>query len=110
VASGTYFCSGGQKAGNPPGMLAGVWADNAGSAPSKPRQSRLAAEAARAAAHFGNTSASSNASVQYVIATSHGNSASGFGKQYCAWHSSTSSSYGNVAYTRRRHETGRVEM
>src|SRR5581483_9166410 len=42
---------------------------------------------------------SSNATVQYVIATSHGNSASGFGTQYCAWHSSTSSTYGNVAYT-----------
>ena len=53
----------------------------------------------RAAANFGNTSASRNASVQYVIATSHGNSASGFGTQYCAWHSSTSSTYGNVAYT-----------
>jgi serine protease len=37
--------------------------------------------------------------VQYVIATATGNSASGFGTQYCAWHSSTSSSYGNVAYT-----------
>jgi serine protease len=34
-----------------------------------------------------------------VIATAHGNNASGFGTQYCAWHSSTSSSYGNVAYT-----------
>jgi serine protease len=34
-----------------------------------------------------------------VIATAHGNSASGFGTQYCAWHSSTSSSGGNIAYT-----------
>jgi serine protease len=100
VASGTYYCNGaGQAAGNPPSIYAGVWADNASSSPSRPRQSQLAAEASRAAAHFGNTTASRNASVQYVIATAHGVSPQGFGTQYCAWHSSTSSSYGNVAYT-----------
>ena len=48
---------------------------------------------------FGNTSASSNASVQYVIATATKNSSSGFGVQYCAYHSSTSSSAGDIAYT-----------
>jgi serine protease len=53
----------------------------------------------RAAQHFGNTTTASNASVQYVIATATGNSSSGFGRQYCAYHSSTSSSVGNVAYT-----------
>src|SRR4029077_9683618 len=37
--------------------------------------------------------------VQYVIATATHNNASGFGTSYCAWHSSTSSSYGNIAYT-----------
>jgi serine protease len=52
-----------------------------------------------AAAHFGNTSASANTQVQYVINTATGNNASGFGTQYCAWHSSTSSSYGTLAYT-----------
>ena len=66
---------------------------------SRPSQSQLAAEAVAAAAHFGNTVAGSNTSTQYVIATSTGNSASGFGTQYCAYHSSTSSSYGTVAYT-----------
>ena len=34
-----------------------------------------------------------------MIATAHNNNASGFGTQYCAWHSSTSSAYGNIAYT-----------
>ena len=34
-----------------------------------------------------------------MIATATHNSSSGFGTQYCAWHSSTSSSYGNIAYT-----------
>jgi hypothetical protein len=100
VASGTYFCNGaGTAAGNPSGILAGAWYDNASSAPSKPRQSQLAAEAVRAATFFGNKTAASNAGVQYVIATAHGNNASGFGTQYCAWHSSTSSTVGNVAYT-----------
>lgn len=100
VASGTYFCNGaGYPAGNKNGVYGGVWADTSSPAPSRPSQSQLAAEAVNAAAHFKNTSASSNASVQYVIATSHGNNASGFGTQYCAWHSSTSSTYGNVAYT-----------
>lgn len=85
--------------GNPTGMFAGYWYDNTSSAPKHPTQSQLAAEAVRAAAHFGNTTAASNASVQYVIATSHGNSASGFGTSYCAWHSGTSGAYGNIAYT-----------
>jgi serine protease len=76
-----------------------VWADNATAAPSKPRQSQLANEAIRAAAYFSNTNAASNTSAQYIIATAHGNNASGFGTQYCAWHSSTNSSYGTIAYT-----------
>jgi hypothetical protein len=100
VVSGTFFCNGaGTAAGNPSGIYASVWADGASAAPSRPTQSQLAAEAVKAAAHFGNTAASSNASVQYVIATATGNSASGFGTQYCAWHSSTNSTYGNIAYT-----------
>jgi serine protease len=100
VATGTVFCNGaGTPAGNPSGILAGVWADNASTAPSKPRQSQLAAEAVKAAGHFGNTTGTSNASVQYVVATSHGHNSSGFGTSYCAYHSSTSSTVGNVAYT-----------
>jgi len=100
LATGTVFCNGaGTPAGNQSGILAGVWADNASTAPSKPRQSQLAAEAVKAAGHFGNTTGTSNASVQYVIATSHGHNSSGFGTSYCAYHSSTSSTVGNVAYT-----------
>jgi hypothetical protein len=100
VASGTVTCgSSGQHAGNPSGIYAGTWYDSTSAAPSSPSQSNLAAEAVRAAAHFGHTTASSNASVQYVVATATKNNASGFGTSYCAWHSSTSSQYGNVAYT-----------
>jgi serine protease len=102
VASGTVFCNG---AGTPAGggvsfsSSASVWYDNASTAPSSPSQSQLAAEAIRAAQHFGNTAGGSNNTTQYVVATATHNNASGFGSSYCAWHSSTSSSYGNIAYT-----------
>jgi hypothetical protein len=100
VASGTVFCNGaGKAAANLTGVLGGTWSDNASAAPGSPTQSQLAAEAVRAAAHFGNTSAVSNTVAQYVISTATGNNSSGFGTQYCAWHSSTSSSSGNIAYT-----------
>jgi serine protease len=100
VASGTYFCNGaGTAAGNKSGEYAGFWYDNASSAPTHPKQSALANEAVRAAGHFGNTTVASNANAQYVIATSKGNSSSGFGRQYCAYHSSISSTSGDVAYT-----------
>ncbi len=101
VPTGTVFCNGsGQSAGNQSvSMLAGVWYDNASAAPTHPRQSQFANEAARAAVHFANTSAASNASVQYVIATATHNNSNGFGTQYCAYHASTSSSFGNLAYT-----------
>ena len=99
VGSGTVFCTSGTPAGNPSLIPVALWYDGTSAAPARPSQSRLAAEAVNAAAHFGNTLSSSNASVQYVIATAHGNNATGFGTQYCAWHSATSSSYGNIAYT-----------
>ncbi len=100
VGSGTYFCNGaGQPAGNQAGMLRGYWYDSSAAARRHPSQSQLATEAVNAAQYFGNTAAGSNDTTQYVIATSTGNSSRGFGTQYCAWHSYTSSSYGNVAYT-----------
>jgi len=99
VASGTYFCNGAGTPADGGITYAGVWTDNASSAPNKPRQSQLAGEAVRAAAHFGNTTSTPNLTAQYVIATAHGSNASGFGTQYCAWHSSTSSSYGMIGYT-----------
>ena len=99
VASGTVFCNGaGTAAGNSP-MYVSFWYDNQSLAPTHPKQSQIAAEAVRAAGYFSNTSASVNANVQYVIATATGNNSSGFGTQYCAWHSSTSSTYGNLSYT-----------
>jgi serine protease len=100
VPSGTTTCGlSGTHATNPASVLAGTWYDNAAAAPGRPSQSQLASEAIKAAAYFGNTTAFSNQTVQYVINTATGNNASGFGSQYCAWHSSTSSGYGNIAYT-----------
>jgi serine protease len=100
VATGTVTCgTSGTHATNPSGVLAGVWYDNSAAAPSHPTQSQLGAEAVKAAAHFGNTNSTVNKTVQYVVNTSTGHSMRGFGTQWCAWHSSTSSSYGNIAYT-----------
>ena len=92
---GTTRCgSSGTPVGNHAGALAGYWFDNAGAAPSRPTQAQIAAEAVRAAAHFGVTS-----NVQFVVNTATGNNSRGFGTQYCAYHSSTSSTIGEVAYT-----------
>jgi hypothetical protein len=102
VATGTVTCgTSGTHATNPNGVLGGVWYDNASAAHSSPTQSQLAAEAVRAAAHFNNTTSTStsNTTVQYVVNTATGNNMNGFGTQWCAWHSSTSSTYGNIAYT-----------
>jgi len=99
VAIGSFSCTSGQPAGNPSNLFGGVWSDSTTAAPSHPTQSQLAAEAVKAASHFGNTTAASNATVQYVVATSTGNSMTGFGTSWCAWHSSTTSSYGDIAYT-----------
>ena len=100
VASGTVFCNGrGTAAGNSP-MYVSSWYDNATAAPTQPTQSQIAAEAVRAAGYFGNTSGSVNANAQYVIATATGNNSLGFTRyEYCAWHSSTGSIYGNLPYT-----------
>jgi hypothetical protein len=100
VAIGTTRCGlSGTHAVNPTGVLGGVWFDNATSAPVSPTQGQLAGEAIRAAAHFGNTTAAVNKTVQYVINTATGNNSNGFGTSWCAWHSSTFSTYGFIAYT-----------
>jgi serine protease len=100
LSRGTTFCNGGGAAAeSQTAILAGVWYDNSSAAPTQPQQSQIAAEAVRAASYWGNTTATSNARVQYVIATATGNNSSGFGTQYCAYHSATTSSYGDIAYT-----------
>jgi hypothetical protein len=91
--------SGSTYVGNPTGVLKGTWSDNTNAVPSSPDDAAIAGEAVRAAAHFGNTTAASNGSTQYIIDTPHGNSTSGFNTSWCAYHSIVSSQYGGLTYT-----------
>ena len=97
VGSGAISCNGGGTgfAQSTNAAFGGVFADNGSAAPSQPSQSQLAAEAARASVHFGDNSANA----QFVIATATGNNSSGFGTQYCAYHSSTTSNGKTIAWT-----------
>jgi serine protease len=88
-----YTQSNGQHVGNS-GITVSTWSDTGSNPPSSPTQSNLAAEATRGAAHFNDYSASAS----YVVVSPHGVKPSGFGS-YCAWHSSTSTSHGIIAYT-----------
>jgi hypothetical protein len=73
----------------------GSWNDNTDSIPSRPGQSAVAAEAARAAAHFGDYSVNA----MYFIALAKGHDPSGFKTQWCAFHSDTSASGHTISYT-----------
>jgi serine protease len=98
-ANGSTTCgSGTTKAANPAGVYGGTWTDTTNAAPAHPSQSDLAAEAGRAATYFGVTAAN-HGHVQFDILTATGHNASGAGSSYCAWHSSTSSGIGTIAYT-----------
>jgi serine protease len=91
-----YTQSDGQHVGNAAGSFVGSYVDTSSTPPRSPTQSAIANEAAKAAAHYGDYS--SNAS--YVVALPHGIKPSGFGTQYCAWHSSaTVSGKGTISYT-----------
>lgn len=98
VAVGTTQCgSSGTHVGHPSSNpVRGTWLDSASSAPSRPSDSQLAAEAKRAASHFGV----SGDNIQIIVDSPHGVVPSGFKTQYCAWHDVTSSSSGaDVPYT-----------
>jgi hypothetical protein len=104
VATGSQTCPGtAPHVGYPTGgSLAGVWEDAAAAAPANATQAQIAAEAVRAAQHFGNTTAASNRSVEYAITFPTGTHPDGFNTitgNFCAWHDYTSSSYGDLAYT-----------
>jgi len=98
VSSGTTQCDGaGTAVGHPSSNpVAGTWLDHAAKAPSRPSDAQLAAEAVKAAAHFGV----SGDNIQVIVDSPHGVVPSGFGSQYCAWHDVTTSSSGaDVPYT-----------
>jgi serine protease len=79
--------------------LRGVWFDAASPAPSKATARQIAGEAVSAAGHFQNTTQAPNLNAQYVIASPSGTHPDNFPHGFCAWHSSTTSPYGNIAYT-----------
>ncbi|GAA1248886.1 hypothetical protein GCM10009665_44690 [Kitasatospora nipponensis] len=85
------------KAGS---VFAGVWVDNGAPAPQSATEPQLGAEAAAAAAHFGNTTEAQNRNVQYVIDSPQGTDPDTWRELgYCAWHDFERSSYGQLAYT-----------
>ncbi|MDF3299579.1 hypothetical protein [Streptomyces tropicalis] len=98
VAVGTTQCNGaGTPVGHPASSpVGGTWLDSSVSAPNKPTQSQIAAEAVKAAAHFG----ASGDNVQIIVDAPHGVVPSGFKTQYCAWHDETTTSTGaKLPYT-----------
>src|SRR5712692_175329 len=95
VAAGTTNCAGMASAvfvTNPSMQLAGVWNDTS-PVPSRLGTSSIAGEALRAVTHFGY-----HVNADYMVFTPSGLSTSGFGTQFCAWHSFTSSSSGPVSF------------
>jgi Putative Ig domain len=94
------------------GALAGVWADESAAAPSRATGHQLGAEAVAAAAHFGNTTATSNRNAQYVILSPTGTHPDGFNTpsgDFCGWHDwngdptlpggPVTSPYGHIAFS-----------
>ena len=90
-----YTQSGGAHVGNPANNFGGSYVDTTSSPPSSPTQSQMAAEAVKAAAHFGDYTTSA----QYIVAMPTGISPSGFKTQYCAYHTSTSANGSTISWT-----------
>jgi hypothetical protein len=90
-----YTQTGGAHAGNAGNIFAGAYVDTTSSPLPVPQDSDIAAEAVKAAAHFGDYSASAS----YVVALPHNTIPIGFEVEYCAWHSSTAAGGGTIAYT-----------
>jgi len=84
---------------NPTGQLKGTWVDPS-SVPSNPSDAQIRAEAAAGEAHFGY-----NKNGNYVVATPHNHNSPGFGTQYCAYHSPTTSNGGEISYTNEPYMT-----
>ena len=90
-------------------VLAGVWYDNSAASPAGATAAQLAAEANKAAAHFGNTTAASNRYTYYVILSPTGTNPDNYKSPtngYCAWHDyvgdpgiSTPTTYGPLAFS-----------
>jgi hypothetical protein len=92
VTVGTQVCPAGNQshvAYPTGGALAGVWVDETAASPGQATGHQLGAEAVKAAAHFGNTTAAANRNAQYVILSPTGTNPDGFNTasgNFCAWH------------------------
>lgn len=96
VPSGTQNCGsvgGAVYINNRASQFGGAFSDTT-AVPSNPTQSDIFAAAQRARVHFNDYSANAT----YMVYTPHGKSMSGFGTQWCAWHSSGSPAGGPLAY------------
>ncbi len=92
---GTQDCStvsGASYITNSSSQVVKVWNDTT-SVPKRPSQSDIAAAALRLESTFGY-----DANATYMVFTPSGKSMSGFGTRWCAWHSSTNTSAGPLAY------------
>ncbi|HTI29862.1 MAG TPA: hypothetical protein VL687_05845 [Methylomirabilota bacterium] len=96
VPSGTQNCSsvsGAVYITNPANQLGNVWNDST-TVPSSPTQTDIFNAAKRLQQHFGSL----DPEATYLVYTPHGKSMNGFGTQWCAWHSSGSTTGGSLAY------------
>jgi serine protease len=96
VSTGAQTCpaSSTQHVGYPTGgAFAGVWVDESAAAPATASGHQIGQEAVNAATHFGNTTATANRNVQYVIISPHGTDPDNYETQgFCAWHDYTGDS------------------
>lgn len=101
LPAGTSHCgaSGTHIVKSTTSILGGTWNDNATPEPTSATGAQLAAEAIKAAKHFGNTTQTPNLNAQYVILSPHGTSPDGFPNTICAYHHTTTSRYGMLAWT-----------
>ena len=79
---------------NPRHQFAGAWEDDTNAVPTHPTDAQVAAESLQGVAHFGY-----KANASYVVATPTQHSSTGFGTQWCAYHSATYSGGHLVSYT-----------
>jgi serine protease len=111
VATGASVCpsTGAARIPYQQNVLAGVWYDNSAASPASATANQLAAEANKAAAHFGNTTPASNRYTYYVILSPKGTNPDNYKSTtngYCAWHDyvgsssyTTPATYGNLAFS-----------
>jgi hypothetical protein len=80
---------------NPKNQSGSFWMDDKDAIPTSPTDGQVAAESELGVKHFGY-----NSSGSYVVVTAHDHSTSGFGTDFCAYHSSITDSKGElVSYT-----------